>query len=128
MEGVDPVSDFLETRGTLQPNVTYRRYDVQRDQADSPTDPWADPIAIRGSHDVPLLSQLSGIRSIAGDIVSTLTTWTITSITSNVDLDLPRINSKIITDCETWLILDVRPNPRNKRLFECRAQLIPSDP
>lgn len=121
MEPVDPVEDFLTTRGTIEPDATFRLYNVTRDQSESQTDPWATAIPIRGSHGVERKTSNRG----TGDIVTTETTWWITSLTTNMDLAEPTINSKILACGKVWLILDVTPNPRNRRLFECQTQLSP---
>lgn len=117
MEPVDPVDDFLCTRGTIEPGATTLQ--VYR----SVQDDWEPAITVRGSHGV---ERTMGGRG-TGDIVTTETTWWITAITSTApQLDRPKLNSKIAACGKTWLILDVIPNPRNGRLFECMTQLSPA--
>lgn len=116
MEPVDPVEDFLCTRGTIEHGTTTLR--VYR----STTDTWDDPITIRGSHGTEFTD---GGRS-EGDIVTTHTTWWITAITSTApQLTRPPLNSKITACGKVWLVMDVAPDPTRGRLFECQTQLSP---
>lgn len=119
MEPVEPVEDFLTTRGTVA-DCSLRYFDVTRDQAG--TDPWAEAIDIRGSHGVERTTGSSG----TGDIVTTETTWYITAkATGSPVLERPKLQSKILSCGRVWLITDVSPNPRNRQLFECQTQLSP---
>lgn len=121
MEPVDPIDDFLTTRGTVQQNVTLRVYTPSRDQ--DGTDPWEPAIAIRGSHGT---ERTTGGRS-EGDTATTVTTWWITSKTSaDPILQRPTLLSKIGACGKVWLILEADPNPRNGRLFKCECQLSPA--
>lgn len=124
MEPVDPVDDFLTTRGTLQKTVTLSVFDVTKDQGNSTDSPWATAIPIRGSHGVERTSGGQGV----GDIVTTTTDWWITTLTADFDaLTRPTLRSKITSCGKTWLILSIDPNPRNGRLFFCPGcQLLPS--
>lgn len=117
MEPVDPIDDYLTTRGTVQPGVTLRTYDPTKDPSGS--DPWAGAIEIRGSHGV---ERTVGGRG-EGDNVYTETTWYITSKTPAEPFERPTINSKIGACGKVWLILDVAPNPRNGKLYRCETQL-----
>ncbi len=118
MEPVDPVDDFLTTRGTVQPNVTLKPYVPSSDYPGA--DPYPTTIDIRGSHGVEMTT---GGRS-EGDVVTTATTWWIGPKTGDSQaFPRPTLNSKIGACGKVWLILDVGPNPRNGKLFRCETQL-----
>lgn len=118
MEPVNPIDDFLVTRGTVQSGVVLRRYLPSSDYPGA--DPWPTAVDIRGSHGT---ERTTGARS-EGDVVTTVTTWWITSKTPDDPiLERPTLNSKIEACGKVWLILDVGPNPRNAKLFRCECQL-----
>ncbi len=118
MEPVCPVDDYLTTRGTVQPDVTLRPYVVIQDDANG--NPWPTTINVRGSHGV---ERTTG-GGVQGDIVTTATTWYITSKTpAEPILARPPLNSKITACGKVWLILDIGPSPRNGRLFRCECQM-----
>jgi hypothetical protein len=119
MEPVDPVADFLTTRGTLLKGVTLAVYDPKLDV--DAGNPWGVPVKIRGSRGAKVTQEQHG----TGDIATTTTTWTITSLTPDVQLSRPTLRSKIKAQGETWLILSVEPDPILERLFECETVLIP---
>lgn len=117
MEPVDPIDDYLTTRGTVQPDVTLRTYTPSSDYPGA--DPWSEPVEIRGSRGV---ERTTGGRN-EGDIVTTQATWYITGKSSNDPFSRPPLNSKIGACGKVWLILDVAPNPRNGKLYRCECQL-----
>lgn len=118
MEPVDPIDDYLTTRGTVQSGVTLKHYKPANDYPGA--DPWPVTLNIRGSHGV---ERTTG-GGVEGDIVTTATTWHITSKTaSDVPLERPTLNSKIGACGKVWLVLSAVPNPRNHRLFRCECQL-----
>lgn len=120
-EPVDPVDDFLTTRGTVRPDVTLKPYLVSSD--DPGNNPWPTTINIRGSHGV---ERTVGGRS-EGDTVTTETTWWITSKTPDDPiLERPPLNSKIGACGKVWLVTAIGPSPRNGRLFRCETQLSPA--
>ncbi len=116
MEAVDPVEDFLCTRGTIEDGKTTLRVYMPKE------DDWRPAVVVRGSHGV---ENTTGGRG-EGDTSTTTTTWFITAITSTApQLDRPLLNSKIIACGKTWLVIDAGPTPNNGRLFECFCQLSP---
>lgn len=117
MEPVDPIDDYLTTRGTVQPNATLRTYTSSKDYPGA--DPWAPAIEIRGSHGT---ERTTGGRT-EGENVTTETTWYITSKTTAEPFSRPPLNSKIQACGKVWLILDIAPNPRNGKLYRCETQL-----
>lgn len=118
MEPVDPIRDFLTTRGTVAA-CTLSLYDPSKDYDNN--NPWATPVDIRGSHGIERTTSGHG----QGDIATTVTDWWITSTATGLpELDRPLLRSKIASCGKTWLILEVSPNPRNRRLFQCHCQLI----
>lgn len=121
MEPVDPIDDFLTTRGTVQSGVTLRPYVPSSDQSGG--DPWPTTISIRGSHGV---ERTSGGRS-EGDTAVTTTTWWITSLSPDDPiLTRPPLNSKIGACGKVWLVTEIGPSPRNGRLFRCECMLSPA--
>ena len=84
MEPVDPVDDFLCTRGTVEPGTTTLRVYKSGD------DDWETAIPIRGSHGIE--RTVGGYGE--GDIATTETVWFITAITSTApQLTRPKLNS-----------------------------------
>jgi hypothetical protein len=121
MEPVDPVDDFLTTRGTVA-QCTLRYYDVSKDIGGT-EDPWEPAIEIRGSHGV----ERTWGGKLEGDTVLTETDWYISSLSPDVILERPELRSKILSCGKVWIILEIDPNPRNRRLFYCpRCQLSPA--
>lgn len=111
MEAVDPVSDFLLTRGTVQAATLAFYISGKPPERDTWSDP---PTKIRGSH---------GSRRVesTGPIKVERMRWTITSLTADIQLARPPMLSKIAAQGETWRIDTITASPHDGRLFICEC-------
>jgi len=112
---VDPVRDFLRTRGTIRgvlrecSLLAYKTGEV---------DSWASPVKIRGNKDAERTEQ-------HGDVVATKATWTITNLTADVTpLERPLLKSQIVSEKRKWRIDAITASPMEARIFVCECTLV----
>lgn len=109
-EPVDPVGDYLTTRGTVR-RATLAVY------VPGERDAWADPVPVKGSR---------GERrtEMRGEVAVTACTWTVTGPTPDVPLPRPPLRSKIASGGEVWEVVAVTASPANGRLHACETLLV----
>lgn len=110
MEAVDPIADYLVTRGTLR-SVELLVYDPTKD-APTPSD-----VAIRGSRGTKRTGR-------AGDEIRTTTTWTIAAAAPDLILRRPPLLSQLKNHGDLWRIDAISANPQNNHLFRCECTLV----
>jgi len=112
---VDPVRDFLRTRGTIRGTLVPA---LLATYLPGETDRWADPPerirGVKGPAQVMMV----------GDVATTKASWTITSLTSDLVLARPPLLSKITACGETWRIDSITDAPMEGRLFVCETTLV----
>lgn len=112
-EPVDPVGDYLSTRGTARA-CTLSVYDPARDAGGA--DPYAAPVPVRASQ---------GDERTAGDAAgdATTTTWTVGPPTPDVPLARPALRSRLTSRGRAWVIDRITASPAGGRLFVCECTL-----
>jgi hypothetical protein len=108
VEPVDPVDDYLTTRGTVR-KVSLAVFVPA-------TDSFAVALPIRGSRGEKHVTQ--------GEVPITTCRWFITSTTPDVPLPRPTLKSLLVSQSESWRIDSLDVSPRNGKLFECHCTLV----
>lgn len=108
MEPVDPVEDFLTTRGTVR-NVSLKVYVPA-------TDAVGDAVPIRGSRGEKRITQ--------GLVPVTTCSWFIAPATPDQTLARPTLKSHLVCGGETWRIDSIDTSPRNGKLYGCLCTLL----